>query len=544
MSSKNFIKSPYLLLFLALFLFFPAFMINLEDQPIIEDEAIRSLVAFEMYKSGDYITPTIGGDPYLRKPPLYNWFIAGSFGIFGNYSETAIRFPMVISLLLFSLTIFFIVRKEFGDRMGILNALIFITLGRILLYESLHGLIDIAFSWLTYLFFMLSYTLFRRKQYLSLFLAAYLITAITWLMKGIPALVFTGISLLVLFISYKQFKMLFNWRHFAGIGLFLALLSAYYFVYFTINNLSPEKLFGTLFEQTTRRTVVRYGILDTIQHLFMFPVEMLYHFLPWTILTLALFAHGMLKKIWSSAFLRYNILILAFNIIVYWTSPEVYPRYILMLVPLYFTVVSYAYTDLREQGHIIARIIEYVFGILLIVFILAPYASLFLEVFNVVNSRLLISILLSVSITAIAIIYWRSAKTRLLWLAISLLVLRIGFDLIVLPTRQHNTVEVLMKESAIALAEQTSDEELYCYWNPEYEPDFYYNRGQLKFRFHYYLSSARDRILYNSSERMCGPLVISHPDHVKGDSIIIVGEARQNLEDTAPFPLFRFHSKK
>ncbi len=543
MTDRNLIKRPYLVLALFLVLFFPAFMINLEDQPIIEDEAIRSLVAFEMYKSGDYITPTIGGDPYLRKPPLYNWFIAGSFALFGNYSETAIRFPMLISLLFFSLTIFFFVRREFGTLMGILNALIFITLGRILLYESLHGLIDIAFSWLTYLFFMLSYILFRRKQYLWLFLAAYLITAITWLMKGIPALVFAGISLLVLFISQKQYKMLFNWRHFAGIGLFLALLSVYYLAYFTINDITPDKLFGTLFEQTTRRTVVRFGILHTVRHLFMFPLEMLYHFLPWTILTLALLARGMLRKIWSSAFLRYNILLLAFNIIVYWTSPEVYPRYILMLVPLYFAVVSFAYTQLRARGHIIATIIEYAFGIMLILFIIVPYTSLFLEVFKVVRNRLLISVLLSISIAAIGIIYWRSSRTRLLWFAIGLLVLRIGFDLIVLPTRQHNTVEVLMKESAIALAEETSDEELYCYWNPGYEPDFYYYQGHLRFRFHYYLSSARDRILYNKSEKICGPLVISNPEHIRGDSVIVVGKVRQNLDDTRPFPLFRFHCK-
>jgi 4-amino-4-deoxy-L-arabinose transferase-like glycosyltransferase len=494
-----------------------------------------------MYKSGDYITPTIGGDPYLRKPPLYNWFIAGSFALFGDYSLMAVRFPMLISLLFFSATIFLFVKREFGTRMAVLNALIYLTLGRIIIYESLHGLIDIAFSWLTFLMFMLSYMFFKRKQFLRLFLTAYLITSVTWLMKGLPALVFLGITLLVLFISRKQFKMLFNWRHFAGIALFVAVLGTYYISYFNINKVTPEELFLTLFEQTTRRTVVRFGFLETVRHFFLYPLKMLYHFLPWSLLVITFFSRRMLKKIWSNTFLRYSLLLLLFNIIPYWTSPEEHPRYILMLAPLFLVPFSYAYMELKNEGHVLSKIIEILFGISLIIFAIAPYASLFAEVFDVVNNRLIISILISLLMGTIAVLYLRSDTLRLIWFAIALLVLRIGFDLLILPTRQYNTVEVEMKESADKLAKETYDEDLYCYWNPDFEPDFYYKRGHLRFRYHYYLSTARDRILYNKSEKICDVLVVSAPKHIEGDSVIYVGEVRQNLDDTSPFPLFKFY---
>ncbi|MEE4257774.1 MAG: glycosyltransferase family 39 protein [Bacteroidales bacterium] len=476
-------KKPYFFLALALVLFFPAYLINIGDQPIIEDEAIRSLVAFEMYKSGDYITPTIGGEEYLRKPPLYNWFIAASYAVFGNYSELAIRFPMILSLLFFSLTIFLVVKRELGTWMGVLNALIYLTLGRIIIYESLHGLIDLAFSWVTYLVFMLSWFYFRRGQYLKLFMAAYFLTAVTWMMKGLPSLVFLGITLLVLFISQKRFKILFNWRHFAGILLFIGLVGGYYLLYFNQNDVSPEELFRTLLGQTTRRTVVRFGWLQTIQHIFIFPFEMMYHFLPWTLLLAVLIMKGSRKHIWSHPFLRYNILLLVFNIIPYWTSPEVHPRYILMLIPLLLLPLSWYLVKIRP-----------------------------------------------------------AILPKLCWLAVIILMLRIVFDFTVLPTRQKNSQEVLSKQSAIELAEKSKGKELYSYWNEEFEPSFYYMKNFLAFRYHFHLAAARDEILYNISDKKPEAWYFSANAHIAGDSIIRIGTVDQHLDDTSPLPLFVFYT--
>lgn len=493
MTISTLIRKPYFIFALALVLFFPAYLINLSDQPVIEDEAIRSLVAFEMYKSGDYISPTMGGDPYLRKPPLYNWFIAGSYALFGNYSEMAIRFPMILSLLFFSLSIFWVVRREFGTVLGILNALIYLTLGRIILYESLHGLIDIAFSWLTYMLFAGTYFLFRREKYLWLFLFAYGITVITWMMKGLPAIVFLGFTLLVLFISEKKFRMLFNWRHFAGIFLLLILLGGYYLLYFKQTDVSPKELALTLLGQTTRRTVVRFGIWETIRHIFVFPIDMLYHFLPWTLLSIAFIVKGAFRKAWSQKFIRYGLLLLIFNILPYWTSPEVHPRYILMLVPLFMLAASYAYLQLKDNNSRLARMI-----------------------------------------------YWKKAPTGLMWIAVLILALRIVFDFTVLPTRQENTAEVDMKASAIALAEKTRGTPLYCYFSPDIEPHYYYHRNLISFRYHYFLSAARDEIVRNTSQKIPGAIYFSFPEHIEGESVEILGEVVQHIQYTRPLPLFRF----
>lgn len=537
MMNKELFNNPYTFLVIALVLFLPVFLINLGDQPIIEDEAIRSLVAFEMHKSGDYITPTIGGDQYLRKPPLYNWLIAASFTLTGNYNETSIRLPMIISLFLFGLSIFLLIKKELGTKMGAINALIFITLGRIVFFESLHGLIDIAFSWLTYLFFMLSYFFFKDKKYLSLFVTAYIITSITWLMKGLPSLVFLGTSLLVLFISNKKFKVLFSWKHFAGIFIFLLIIGIYYLIYFSRNDVSPQELFQTLLGQTTRRTAIRFGWWITIKHLFIFPFEMFYHFLPWSILVLVFFVKDARKRIFSHPFLKYNFLLLVFNVIVYWTSPEVHPRYILMLTPLFFTLVTWIYFKEKNNNNKMIRIPEYIFGLLLIMSCIAPYASLFIEETKNIDHIWLITILFFLSMVTLTFFYWKKVLMRLFWLSVAILVIRLGFDFIILPTRQLNTNEVEGKESAFELAKQTKEMPLVLYWNPDFEPSFYDKRNIIRNRYLYWLSVARDEMITIHLEINPDTIYIADENHIADRPVSIIGSFDQKLDDTKTLKL-------
>ena len=69
---------------LALALLPAALLIHLGVMVFIDDEAIRALVAQEMLWSGNYISPTMHGDIYLNKPPLFNWVLALSFTVFGG----------------------------------------------------------------------------------------------------------------------------------------------------------------------------------------------------------------------------------------------------------------------------------------------------------------------------------------------------------------------------------------------------------------------------------------------------------------------------
>ena len=53
------------------------------------EEGRRILPAVTMLDEGDWLVPQVGGKPFLRKPPLVNWMIAGSFKMLNRRDEWA-----------------------------------------------------------------------------------------------------------------------------------------------------------------------------------------------------------------------------------------------------------------------------------------------------------------------------------------------------------------------------------------------------------------------------------------------------------------------
>jgi 4-amino-4-deoxy-L-arabinose transferase-like glycosyltransferase len=507
---------------LAGLLYLPAYLINLNLVQLINDEAIRAIVAFEMIKTGDFITPTIGGVPYLMKPPLFNWILALFFQLSGSWSETVIRLPVILSVILFAATIFFFIRKEFGNRVALINALAFVTYGRILFYESMHGLIDITFSWLIYVFFMLSWHFFRRKKYLALFLTAYAITAVAYLLKGLPSLVFVAVTLLVLFVQGKQIRMLFNWRHLLGLCLLILIVGGYYFVYFMRNTVGPGQVIEVLTGEVTRRTVVRFGIWNALLHLLTYPFENIYHFLPWSVMVILFLRKGSLKLIRENKFLWYLLVVFLFNIIPYWTSPEAYARYILMLVPLFMTILFALYFECREKGSRIYLVVDYILGGFIGVISLAGIVFMLHPAINGLPHIAWVSVLLFLALGLISYFYWKQELNRLFWLAIALLVIRIAFDYSIIPSWEKSHPGVATKKLATELGAETAGRPLYVYWNPEFKPDPYYHYRFNDEIFTYYLSTARDKIITMSMEKIPGTLFLAREDHLDTADYILV----------------------
>lgn len=508
-------KPLYFFLAIAGIIYFPAYLINLNMVQLIRDEAIRAIVAFEMIQKGDFITPTIGGEPYLMKPPLFNWILAFFFQLTGSWSETIIRLPVILSIIFFGATIFLFARKEFGNRIALVNALAFITYGRILFYESLHGLIDVTFSWLIYTFFLLSWHFFVRKKYLALFLVAYAIAAVSYLLKGLPSLFFVAVTLLVLFIQGKQFKMLLNWRHFIGIGLLVLVVGGYYFLYFTKNTIEPGKVLDVLTGEVTRRTVVRFGIWKTILHVFTYPFESIYHFLPWSVMVILFFRKGSMKLIRQNKMLWYMLMVFLFNIIPYWTSPEAYARYILMLVPLLMTILFALYFEYRKSGAKFYLVVDYFFGGFIGVIGLGGFAFMFHPATRDLPYVTWVSVFLFLVLALISYFYWKQALNRMLWLAIALLVIRIAFDFTIIPSWEKNHPVVATKKLASELAIETAGRPLYVYWNPAYKPDPYFQYRYNNEIFTYYLSTARGEISYVKTDKIPGALYLAQWEHIK-----------------------------
>ncbi len=457
---------------MCLALLLPALLINLGLLAVIEDEAIRGLVALEMWYSGDYIAPSINAQPYYNKPPLYNWIILLSYSIWGGASEFSLRFPTVLFTLVYGYLIFHLYKKDFSDFAAISIALLSITCGRIFFYDSFLGLIDMCFSMCMFSLMLGSYHLARQKAWTKMFLLAYGLAAIGFLLKTLPAIVFLGLSLLLILIVEKEFKRFFGASHFIGIGLFILIVGTYYFVY-SLNHDLPA-LFSKMLTESTDRTVVKFGLWKTVQHLFTFPIEVFYHFLPWTIFILYLFKKSTLIKLWAHPFLRMNILLLLVNILLYWSSPQVYARYLLMFPPLIFAPLYYLHCLHQEENTLHYKIIKGLLYAVVGIVCIGVISIFFVDEISFVSNRNLKGIALVILIAASIYLLTKAPRFRLINILLFVIIFRIGFDWFILPHRNANDQSNTIRSSAIQFGQKFKDQDLYAHEYGLYRSVSYY----------------------------------------------------------------------
>ena len=63
-----------------------------------------------MLERHDWITPVLGGQPWLEKPPLYYWQAMLAYSIFG-VSDWAARLPSALDATLLVLAVYFFLRR-------------------------------------------------------------------------------------------------------------------------------------------------------------------------------------------------------------------------------------------------------------------------------------------------------------------------------------------------------------------------------------------------------------------------------------------------
>jgi 4-amino-4-deoxy-L-arabinose transferase-like glycosyltransferase len=74
------------------------------------DEPRYAQVAREMLDHHDWITPTLGGHPWLEKPPLYYWQAMLAFSLFG-VSDFSARIPSAVDATLLVVVVYLFFRK-------------------------------------------------------------------------------------------------------------------------------------------------------------------------------------------------------------------------------------------------------------------------------------------------------------------------------------------------------------------------------------------------------------------------------------------------
>lgn len=446
----------------------PALLINLGLMPFIDDEAIRALVALEMKWSGNYFTPTLHGTPYLNKPPLFNWLVIGMSLLTGQDNEWTSRLTNVAALCGISVMTGWVYRRIYDLGTGLMVALMVLTTGRILFWDALLGLIDLTFAGVIFGLFVTVYYAVKRQHWLTLFLGSYFLCAVGFLLKGLPALVFQAITLFTWLLWTRHYRKLWSWEHVVGALVFILIIGGYYSLY--LQHEGSAGIFTRLVNESTKRTVIETGWWKGILHIFSFPVEMTYHFLPWSLLTVYFFRRRLTVWAKQDPFWTFQSIILLANMVVYWVSPNVFPRYLFMFLPLYFGMLLSLHRWHRSAQTPHYRMINLLFVGFIILVAISAWIPLFLDRLDEIAYRgLKVGITAGLMVLVLVYVYKFKADLMIAGVA-TLLIIRMSFNWFVLPDRLAHDYGQSCRQTALEIGSQYKSQALAVYGDTEVQP--------------------------------------------------------------------------
>ncbi|MDX2098838.1 MAG: glycosyltransferase family 39 protein [Leptolyngbyaceae cyanobacterium bins.59] len=188
------------------------------------DEGTYSGVAREIYQTGNWLFPTLFGEPYKPKPPLLHWIIAFTYQLFGVSDTTSRLLPAALSSLAVPLT-YFIGREIFPSQMpAVFSALVYLTLlpavrhGRLAMHDG------IALS----AFLLLLLCLLKTRHDRRWALGAGISLGLIGFSKGVLMVLLGGIAGIFLLVEGQLLPLLKNPFFWVGLGIGEAPLVAWY----------------------------------------------------------------------------------------------------------------------------------------------------------------------------------------------------------------------------------------------------------------------------------------------------------------------------
>jgi 4-amino-4-deoxy-L-arabinose transferase-like glycosyltransferase len=188
------------------------------------DEPRYAQVAREMLERSDWITPVLGGQAWLEKPPLYYWQAMLAYAVFG-VSDAAARVPAAIDATLLAIAVYLFFRR-FRRGVEVDAALITASCAGMIGYARAASM-DIALA-AAFSIGMLAWWAWReteKRTYLALF---YISMALGMLAKG-PVAPFLAAAVIVPFaLAVREYRLVLKTLWLPGVLLFCAIALPWY----------------------------------------------------------------------------------------------------------------------------------------------------------------------------------------------------------------------------------------------------------------------------------------------------------------------------
>ncbi|MFN3869972.1 MAG: ArnT family glycosyltransferase [Aquificaceae bacterium] len=351
--------------FLTVFLLiaFLSYLPNISKYPFKNEESLRTIVAFEMWHSGNYTQPTFLGDLYFNKPPLFNWLIIAYSYLFG-WNEITARAVSLTFLLLTALLLGFFSYLLFKKvELALLSTIIFITFGNILFFYGFLGEIDITYTFFIFSGIFSLYLWLQRGSFLLVLLIG-TIFGLSALLKGFPAYAYLILSLFALSLYTKSLKPLFS-KQSLLIYLIALIIPLFYFLQVP----EPFTYLKTLWMESFSRVG---GDFSRLEHMVKYPFINFKDLLPWSfVFFIALYLFR--KDLTLPSEIRLLLYLFFINYLPYWISNAA-GRYILPLYPFLAIIFSF-YIHKAMENPFMKR---FVFGLLtFVIFLRLLYGFVF-----------------------------------------------------------------------------------------------------------------------------------------------------------------------
>ena len=209
----------------------------------------------EMFISGDFFHPTIGGEPYFDKPLITYWVIAAFSTITGRLNEFIIRLPSAIASIIVIVCTIQLGKKLWSLKTGLLAGGLLLTSYGLLMYSHVASAetenlaaVMLAVTW---------YWVRRERPNFVSFLVFYLIIFIGSHMKGLTAFVVPVLAVLPDILRQQRWRWLLRPSHLLALAIGIAVYFAP-FVYATLSQ--PES-----YQQNGLALVFQENILRYVQ---------------------------------------------------------------------------------------------------------------------------------------------------------------------------------------------------------------------------------------------------------------------------------------
>jgi 4-amino-4-deoxy-L-arabinose transferase-like glycosyltransferase len=328
--------------------------ISLGNVPLHDwDEATRALIAREIYRTGNWLHPTLQGQPYLLKPPLMDWLIALNYKLWG-ISEFTTRLPGALLSACSVPFLYLVGREVFRQRLpATFAAGVYLTLLPVVRHGRLAMLDGTAVSFFLLLLFCLLKARHQRIWAAGIGISLGLIT----LTKGLLVVPLGAIALIFLLLE-RQWAILSHPYFWLGMLLGSAPVIAWY--------VAQWQHYGAIFWQVHFQAQGLERLSEAVEgnsgSPWYYLLELLKYTWPWL-----LFWFGGLFLAWRQRQTSWGKLILTGTVIYLGTISLMntkLPWYIMPLYPFFALAVAAQLTRLWQDRQRYSRIWAGLLGLL------------------------------------------------------------------------------------------------------------------------------------------------------------------------------------